>query len=114
MSFVSTPLFYCVKVLRDSTGCIVGEGLMRFARRLSAASEESGHGRVQGRIDVCLRVLPCLDKRISGNSGEVPGLLTRLVSSALMHVLAPACLLHDAQLFFPLLRPRSFCYMSVL
>ena len=79
---MSTPLFYCVKVLRDSTGCIVGEGLMRFARRLSAASEESGHGRVQGRIDVCLRVLPCLDKRISGNSGKVPGLLTRLVSSA--------------------------------
>jgi hypothetical protein len=30
VSFVSTPLFYCVKVLSDSTGCIVGEGLMRL------------------------------------------------------------------------------------
>lgn len=33
MSFVSTPsdlLFYCVKVLSDSTRCIVGEGLMRL------------------------------------------------------------------------------------
>jgi hypothetical protein len=58
VSFVSTPSdlsFY------DKHQVHSGRRANEIVRRLSAASEESGHGRVQGRIDVCLRILTCLD-----------------------------------------------------
>jgi hypothetical protein len=98
VSFVSTlsDLYSTAsRFLGDSTRRMVGEGANGIVHRLPAASEESGHDRVQGRIGLCLRILTCLDKGFR-EQGEVPGLLTCLVSSASTHVLAPACLLHDA------------------
>jgi hypothetical protein len=112
VSFVSTlsDLYSTVsRFLGDSTRRMVGEGANEIVHRLPAASEESGHDRVQGRIGLCLRILTLLGQRISGTGGSTRSAHLRQYMSWRQHVsfTMPSCLSIVAA-------HAPFCYMSVL